>query len=106
MSDIAYFIKKDQVAVVQKKMDVGSSIDKIHKMINKKNAEKIFIVTNYGEGRVVVAEISINQLYTDKHSEWPYRVSGDTNSKIINPPKSFEKMFPNKPFTNSLIRYV
>ena len=106
MSDIAYYIKKDQVAVVQKKMDVGSSIDKIHKMINKKNAEKIFIVTNYGEGRVVVAEISINQLYTDKHSEWPYRVSGDTNSKIINPPKSFEKMFPNKSFTNSLIRYV
>lgn len=106
MSDIAYFIKKDQVAVVQKKMDVGSSFDKIHKMITKKNAENIFIVTNYGKGRVVVAEISINQLYTDKHSEWPYRVSGDTNSKIIDPPKQFEKMFPNKPFTNSLIRYV
>jgi hypothetical protein len=42
-------------------MDVGSGSDRIHKMATNKNAEKIYIVTNYGEKRVVVAEISIVQ---------------------------------------------
>lgn len=106
MFDIAYYIQKDQVAIIQKNMDVGSGSDKIHKMATNKNAKRIYIVTNYGEERVVVAEISIGQLYIDKQSKWPYRVKGDNNSKIIDPPESFEKMFPNTPFTHSLICYV
>ena len=107
MSDIAYFIRKDQVVKVQKNMDVGSGSDKIHKMIKNKDAKKIYIVTNYGEGRVIVAEINIEQLYTDRFSKWSYRVKGDDNSKIIDPPKPYIKIFPDKPFPNPVvIRYV
>lgn len=106
MSDIAYFIRKDQVVEVQKNMDVGSGSDKIHKMIKNKDAKKIYIVTKYGEGRVIVAEINIQQLYIEQSSKWPYRVKGDNNSKIIDPPKSYDKIFPNKPFTHPVVRYV
>ena len=107
MSDIAYFIRNDQVNEVQTNMDVGSSGDKIHKMIQNKDAKKLYIVTNYGYGRVIVAEINIKQLYIDQSSKWSYRVKGDNNSKRIDPPKSYDKIFPNKPFPRPVvIRYV
>lgn len=107
MSDIAYFIRNDQVNEVQTNMDVGSSGDKIHKMIKNKGAKKIYIVTNYGDGRVIVAEINIKQLYINQSSKWSYRVKGDNNSKIIDPPKSYDEIFPNKPFQGPVvIRYV
>lgn len=103
MSDIAYYIRKDQVVEVQKNMDVGSSSDKIHTMIKNKYAKKIYIVTNYGKGRVIVAEINIEELYTDQFSKWKYRVKGDHNSKIIDPPKPYTKIFPDKPFPDQVV---
>ncbi len=112
MSDIAYFIKKDQVQNVIKNMDVGSSWDKIHKMIKNRSAKKVYIVTNFknGEGRVVVAEINIKdvdkQLYIDEPNKWRYRVKGDQKSKPIVPPIPFHKRFPKIPFHYANICYV
>jgi hypothetical protein len=47
MKNIAYFIRKDQVEVVLKNMDVGSSIDKIHKMIKNADASKVYIIHDF-----------------------------------------------------------
>ncbi len=87
-------------------MDVGCGTDRIHKMIKNHDASKVYVVTNYGKSRVVVAEINIQELYVDKHHKWAYRVKGDKKSRKIDPPISFVEMFPNKPWKYSGNRYV
>ncbi|MDP2767483.1 MAG: hypothetical protein Q8O41_08555 [Candidatus Methanoperedens sp.] len=106
MTNIAYYIRENQLEDVLKNMDIGSGSNKIHKMIENADASKVYVITNYGKGRVVVAEINIKESYEDKHHKWAYRVKGDEKSKKIDPPIPFVELFPDKPFTYPVIRYV
>lgn len=93
MPDVAIFIDESQVKEVKDKGDVGSGQERFHKMI-KNNCEKVFVVTNYGNGKIVVAEISdFEKIYPDNSyppKRWKYRVKG-TAKKIKQKP--FNEMF-------------